>query len=115
MAALIEAGKVGSPTVVVGGAAPWVSLQDGGIQTQTGGMIHSNPAHLGECTPETAPRLYEAINALQSMRYRVNPVTLEVIQAHDNAKAVAWLSAKYVAAGMDPEAAKRKAQSLARL
>lgn len=108
-------GRVGMPTFQKRAARPWAAQTEGGVKGQQGGMVHGAAKQMRGVTPETAPALYQAVNAAQAVRYKVNPVSAQVVQDYDAAKALAWLHAHYVAGGMDPAKALAKAKEDARL
>lgn len=116
LADAVTYGAVGMPTFAKNGPAPWTSQEAGGVLGQDEyGMVHGAAKQMKDCTPDTAPALYDAINTAQRARFRINKVTGAVLTAYDAAKAQAWLAERFVAQGMTPDDAKRAAREAARL
>lgn len=90
-----EFGKIGMPQFTKEVPAAWSDHKTGGADGQYGGMVHGAGKHMAGVTPDNAPRLYAATNAMQSCRFRVNPVTRAIVREYDESKAFDWLLAHF--------------------
>jgi hypothetical protein len=108
-------GSLGMPTFSKVAPTPWSCQTSGGIEGQQGGMVHGAGKAMAGVSHNTAPALFEAVNGAAAARFRVNPVTSDLVTNYDDGAAYDWLLAHYLAQGMDPAKAARAAKEAARL
>lgn len=108
-------GRVGMPTFQASPARPWSCQDKGGVKGQQGGFMHGGERQMKGLSPDTAPALFAAVNAAQAVQYVVNPTTAKIVKEYDADKAMTWLTAHYIAKGLDPAKAAAKAKEDARL
>lgn len=108
-------GSMGMPTYSKVPPKPWTSQKSGGVKGQGGGMVHGAGRAMEGVSHNSAPDLFDAVNGAAAARFRVNPVTADLVTNYDDGAAFAWLLDHYLAKGMDPDAAKAAAKEAARL
>jgi hypothetical protein len=108
-------GSMGMPTFSKAAPAPWTSQKSGGIEGQQGGMVHGAGKVMEGVSHNTAPALFEAVNGAAAARFRLNPVTADLVTNYDDGAAYDWLLTHYLAQGMDPAKAAAAAKEAARL
>lgn len=108
-------GSMGMPTYSKAPPTPWTSQKSGGVKGQGGGMVHGAGKAMAGVSHNTAPALFDAVNGAAQARFRVNPVTADLVTNYDDGAAFDWLLNHYLAQGMDPAEAAAKAKEAARL
>lgn len=88
--------RVGSPEFVTERPKDWTGQKDGGAKEQRGGLVHGADEWM-KATPDTSPRLFQTISAMQSCAFTINPTAKTVLEKYDAKKAVAHFVAKLTA------------------
>jgi hypothetical protein len=111
-----EFGAVGMPTYSKTAPRAWTDQASGGVDGQRAlGMVHGARRQMRGVTSDNAPALFDAVNAAQGARFRVNETVGAVVVGYDPAKAMAWLLEHFMEQGMGQDEAKTKARELARI